>query len=60
MMIASINVHNSLIYRRDIELFESMFHLLRFKSNEIREMRCFKKFADLMIIDKIENEHFEI
>jgi hypothetical protein len=38
MMIASMNFHNSLIHRRDIEIFEPMFDLLRFENNEIREM----------------------
>ncbi len=51
MKIASMNVRNSLmIDRRSIEIFEPMFDLLRFESNEIREM----------MIEEIEIEHFEI
>ncbi len=39
MMIALMNVRNSLmIDRQSIEIFESMFDLLRFENNEIREM----------------------
>jgi hypothetical protein len=39
MMIALMNVRNSLmIDRQNIEIFESMFDLLRFENNEIREM----------------------
>ncbi len=33
-----MNIHNSLIHRRSIEIFEPVFDLLRFKNNEIREM----------------------
>jgi hypothetical protein len=55
MMMSLMNVHNSLmINRRSIEIFELMFDLLRFESNEIRE------FADLMMIEEIEIEHLEI
>jgi hypothetical protein len=51
MKIASMNVRNSLmIDRRNIEIFESMFDLLRFENNEIREM----------MIEEIEIEHLEI
>ncbi len=49
-----MNIYNSLIRRRSIEIFVSMFDLLRFESNEIRE------FADLMKIEEIEIEHLEI
>jgi hypothetical protein len=49
-----MNIHNSLIHRRDIEIFESMFDLLRFESNEIRE------FADLIKTEEVETEHLEI
>jgi hypothetical protein len=49
-----MNIHNSLIRRRDIEIFESMFDLLRFESNEIRE------FADLMKTEEVETEHLRI
>jgi hypothetical protein len=39
MMIALMNVRNSLmIDRQSIEILGSMFDLLRFESNEIREM----------------------
>ncbi len=61
MMIVLMNVRNSLmIDRRNIEIFESMFDLLRFESNEIREVRCFEKFSDLMMIEEIDIEHREI
>jgi hypothetical protein len=68
MKIASMNVHNSLMMnRRDIEISESMFDLLRFENNEIREMIIvqmrfdrFEKFADLMKTEEIEIEHLEI
>jgi hypothetical protein len=39
MIIVLMNVHNSLmIDRQSIEIFESMFDLLKFENNEIREM----------------------
>ncbi len=38
IMIALMNVHNSFIHRRDIEIFKFTFDLLRFENNEIREM----------------------
>jgi hypothetical protein len=67
MKIALMNVHNSLMMSQDIEIFEPMFDLLRFMSNEIREMmivqmRCdrFEEFADLMKIEEVEIEHLEI
>ncbi len=67
MMIALMNVRNSLmIDRQSIEIFESMFDLLRFENNEIREMMIsmrfdrFKEFADLMKTEVIEIEHLEI
>jgi hypothetical protein len=70
MMIASMNVHNSLMMNQDIEIFESMFDLLRFVNNEIREMmivqmrfdrfESFERFVDLMMIAEVEIEHFEI
>ncbi len=70
MKIASMNVHNSLMMNQDIEIFESMFDLWRFESNEIREMmivwvrfdrfKSFEKFVDLMMIAEIKIEHFEV
>ncbi len=67
MMIALMNVRNSLMNRQNIEIFESMFNLLRFENNEIREMMIvqmkfdrFEEFADLMMIAEIEIERFEI
>ncbi len=62
MKIASMNVRNSLMMNQDIEIFESMFDLLRFESNEIREMMIdrFEKFADLMKTEEVEIEHLEV
>jgi hypothetical protein len=38
MMIALMNVRNLLMNRQNIERFGSMFDLLKFESNEIREI----------------------
>jgi hypothetical protein len=67
MKIALMNVHNSLMMSQDIEIFESIFDLLRFVNNEIREMMIaqmrfdrFEQFDDLMKTEEIEIEHLEI
>ncbi len=67
MKITLMNVHNSLMISQDIEIFEPMFDLLRFVSNEIREMMIaqmrfdrFGQFDDLMKTEEIEIEHLEI
>jgi hypothetical protein len=36
-----------------------MFDLLRFENSEIREVKCFERFADLMKIEVIEIKHLE-
>ncbi len=38
MMIALMNVRNSLMNRQNIEVFGPVFDLLRFEGNEIREV----------------------